>query len=87
MSFCCVDLSPPHSVHAQDLAALHQIDPIPRSVVNAQLRDALADGRDISSIADRESVNPCDDFRFGTGIVEPLEPASELVGLTNFSHI
>jgi hypothetical protein len=33
-------------------------------------------GRDISSIADCESVDPCDDFRFGTGIVEPVIGAS-----------
>jgi hypothetical protein len=73
--------------HAQGLAVLHQIDPIPGPVVNAQFWDALTNGRDISGIAECGSVDPCEDFRFGTGIVEPLEPASELVGLTNFSHI
>jgi hypothetical protein len=46
----------------------------------------LADGSDVSRVADRQAINPRRDLCSGPSIPQPLEPAPEFVGLTNFSH-
>ena len=47
----------------------------------------LADRSDVPCVADRQAIDPRRDLCPGPGIAQPLEPAPEFIGLTNFSHI
>jgi hypothetical protein len=69
-----------------DLAALNEIDPIARSVIDAKLADALADRFDITGIAKRESTNSDVDPVDGPSIAKFGNPLRIGRSLSNFEY-
>jgi hypothetical protein len=72
--------------HKQNRAALHVIDAIPWSVLDAQLADSSADGPHVPGIAKREPPHASCNLRLGRGIAERAKPCREKFRLANLNH-
>jgi hypothetical protein len=62
------------------------VDPISRSLIDANLADALADRADVSRIPKRQSIKTSLDFCPRSQILQTPKPGVETIGLTEFEH-
>ncbi len=72
--------------HDQYAAALNEVHPVPRSMINPQLGNAFAHGFDITRVAEREPPDANVDATLGLAIAKGGEPLRVLVGLANLDH-
>lgn len=79
MSFCWVRLSPPAQQHDQNLATLHELNPIAGAIVDSHFAQAFADGLNITGVAERQPVNPRLDTGFRAWVPKFSEPSVKAV--------
>jgi hypothetical protein len=69
------------------LAGLLEVNAVARAVGHSHLAHALSNRFDIAGIAEPESFNAGNDFRFGSLIREMCQPPVELFGLLHLEHL
>jgi len=65
---------------------LQVVDPVPRAVVDPQLRHAGPNGLDVTRIAADEALDPGLNLRPGPQITETRKPSDEPLCLADFNH-
>ena len=66
---------------------LHEVEPVTRAVVDAQLADAFAHRFHVAEVAGcRKSLNPCVDLCHGLPVFQLVQPAGKSLALDDFEH-
>lgn len=64
-----------------------EIDPVPRAILDAQLRDAVADWLDVAGVSRGQPVNADENSRRRAAIFEFAHPSIESRGCNDLNHM
>src|SRR5947207_3412568 len=67
-------------------SAMHIVNPVARTIVDAHFEDAVTDASRVAGIPHLHAANAADNARDRIGIPETVQPARKLLRLTHLGH-